>query len=114
MTIAGRKIAIMMESDYYENEILYYQHRFAEEQVDLHFMTRLWGQPELTFIGHENRLPFVCRESFEGMDDTTLDSYDAIIVPSAFVADRLRFSEDISKRAPATTFLQRAFARRHI
>jgi hypothetical protein len=35
---AGRtQIAILIESDYYEPEIFYYQHRFAEEQIDAHF-----------------------------------------------------------------------------
>lgn len=114
MLIEGKKIAILMESDYYENEIFYYQHRFAEEKVDLHFMTRLWGQPSLAFTGHEYKIPFECNESFENMDDATLDSFAAIIVPSAFVSDRLRFSNDIHKRAPATEFIQRAFARKHV
>lgn len=114
MTIAGKKVAILLESDYYENEIFYYQHRFAEEQVELHFLSRLWGQRELTFTGHEFRAPFVCYESFEGMDDATLDSYHAIIVPSGFVADRLRSPDDTHALAPANIFLQRALARKHI
>jgi protease I len=114
MSLQGKKIAILLESDYAEEEIFYYQHRFFEESVDLHFMTRLWGQPALTFYGHENKAPFVCHESFENMDDSTLDSFAAIIVPGGFVSDRLRYSEDINRLAPATEFLKRAFARRHI
>ncbi len=34
----------------------------------------------------------------------------AIIVPSAFVSDRLRYCEDVNTLAPATEFIQRAFA----
>jgi protease I len=48
------------------------------------------------------------------MDDATLDSFAAIIVPGGFVSDRLRYSEDINRLAPATEFLKRAFARKHI
>ncbi len=114
MSLQGKKVAILLESDFAEEEIFYYQHRFLEEGVDLHFMTRLWGQPSLTFYGHENHAPFVCHESFENMDDATLDSFAAIIVPGGFVSDRLRYSEDISRLAPATEFLKRAFARKHI
>lgn len=114
MSIQGKKIAILLESDFAEEEIFYYQHRFLEENVDLHFMTRLWGQPSLTFYGHENHAPFVCHESFENMDDATLDSFAAIIVPGGFVSDRLRYSEDINRLAPATEFLKRAFARKYI
>jgi protease I len=50
-------------------------------------------------------------ESFEGMDDAALDSFAAIIVPAGMVADRLRYTEDISRLPPAVEFLKRAFAR---
>ncbi len=114
MKLGGKKIGVLIESDYYEPEIWYYQHRFPEEGAELHFLTRLWGQPSLTFKGHEYRAPFECHESFENMDDETLRSYAAIIVPAGMVADRLRYTEDISKLPPATEFLKRAFAEKSI
>lgn len=110
MRLDGAKIGILMESDFYEKEIFYYEHRFPEEGAEVHFLTRLWGQPSLTFHGHEYKVPFVCHESFEEMDDATLHSYAAIIVPSAMVSDRLRYTEDIDRLPPATEFLARAFA----
>jgi len=108
------KIGILIESDFYEKEIFYYEHRFAEEGYEVHWLTRLWGQQSLTFFGHEYKVPFECHESFEGMSDAELRSYDAIIVPSAFVSDRLRYTEDLSKLPPATEFLKRAFAEKGI
>ena len=60
------KIAILMESDFYEDEIFYYKHRFPEEGIETHFLTRLWGQDRLTFHGHEYRAPFEVSETFEG------------------------------------------------
>lgn len=110
MRLDGAKIGILMESDFYEKEIFYYEHRFPEEGAEVHFLTRLWGQPSLTFHGHEYKVPFECHESFEEMDDATLHSYAAIIVPSAMVSDRLRYTEDIDRLPPATEFLRRAFA----
>lgn len=110
MALQGKKIGVLIESDFYEREIFYYEHRFAEEGVDLHFLTRLWGQPSLTFTGHDYKVPFECHESFEGIDDATLSSFAAIIVPSGMVSDRLRYTEDVHKIPPATTFLQRVFA----
>ncbi len=86
----------------------------TEEGAELYFLTRLWGQPSLTFKGHEYHVPFECHESFEGIDDEELKSYDAIIVPSAMVSDRLRYTEDINKLPPATDFLQQAFAEKSI
>jgi protease I len=108
--LQGHRIAILIESDFYEKEIFYYQHRFPEEGVELHFLTRLWGSDTQTFTGHEYKIPFVCSESFEGMDDATLRSYSAVIVPSAMVADRLRYTEDVRRLPPATEFISRAFA----
>lgn len=108
--LRGKKIGILIESDFYEREIFYYQLRFPEEGAELHFLTRLWGQPSLTFKGHEYQIPFTCNESFEAMSDAELRSYDAIIVPSAMVSDRLRYTDDVTKLPPACVFLQRAFA----
>ena len=111
MSLQGRKVGILVEGDYYEPEIFYYQRRFAEEGVDLRLLTRLWGQPSLTFLGHEYRAPLEVRESFEAIDDAELATYAAIIVPSGMVSDRLRYTErPMHELPPATAFLQRAFA----
>lgn len=110
MPLTGKKIGILIESDYYEPELWYYKLRFAEEGMDVHFLTRLWGQPRLTFKGHEFQAPFECGESFEGMSDEELRSYAAIIVPSGMVSDRLRYTEDVAKIPPAAEFLRRAMA----
>ena len=110
MSLEGKKVAVLMESDFYENEILYYQFRFPEEGAEVHFMSRLWGQPSITFKGHEHRMPFECDRSFEDLDDEALGEYAAVIVPAGMVADRLRWTEDIGKLPPATAFMQRAFA----
>ena len=109
MTLQGKKIGILIESDFYEHEIWYYRYRFLEEGADLHFMTRLWGQSSLTFKGHEYHAPFECNESFENMSDDELRSFAAIIVPSAGVSDRLRYTDDVTQLPPATAFLKRAF-----
>jgi protease I len=114
MRLEGKKVGVLLESDFYEEEIFYYKHRFPEEGIDLHFLTRLWGQPYLTFKGHEYHVPFECHESFENMDDETLRSFSAIIVPSAIVSDRLRYTDNVQKLSPAVEFVQRAFAEPNI
>ncbi|MFC1408269.1 DJ-1/PfpI family protein [Streptacidiphilus sp. N1-12] len=108
--LSGQRIAVLMESDYYEPEIFYYQHRFAEEGARVEFLTRLWGQDSITFSGHEYRAPFVVDRGFEGLSDEELRGYAALIVPSGMVADRLRYTEDVDQLAPATDLLRRAFA----
>ncbi|HEX4721349.1 MAG TPA: DJ-1/PfpI family protein [Pseudonocardiaceae bacterium] len=108
--LAGAKIAVLIESDYFEPEIFYYQRRFAEEGVELHLMTRLWGNDQITFTGHEWKIPLVVNETFEGISDDELRTFDAVIVPSGMVSDRLRYTEDVTKTPPATEFVRRAFA----
>ncbi|GAA4855705.1 DJ-1/PfpI family protein [Kitasatospora terrestris] len=110
MQLTGQKIAVLMESDFYEPEILYYQRRFAEEGAEVHFLTRLWGNERIVFRGHEHRMPFEVSESFEDMDEYGLKEYAAVIVPSGIVADRLRYTEDVETLPPAAAFLRRAFA----
>jgi protease I len=113
--VEGLKVGILMEGDFNEPEIFYYQRRFAEEGVELHLLTRLWGQPSLTFLGKEFRAPLEVRESFETIEDAELATYSAIIVPSGMVSDRLRYTErPMDELPPATAFLRRAFSMPHI
>jgi protease I len=114
MTLSGKTIAILMESDYYEPEIWYYRSRFREEGMQVRFLTRLWGNDSIEFKGHEHAVPFTCNESFEDMPDDELQALAAVIVPSGMVADRLRYTEDVKKLPPATVFLQRVFAEKRI
>jgi protease I len=110
----SKKIGILLEGDFYENEILYYQLRFPEEEMEVHFLTRLWGQDTLSFRGHEYQIEMTCNESFEELDDASLGEFSAIIIPSGMVADRLRYTEDIAKLPPACEFLKRAFAKQNL
>lgn len=108
------KIGILIESDYYENEIFYYQFRFREAGFEPHFLSRLWGNDSITFQGHEFRAPFYCNESFEALTDKDLDEYAAVIVPAGMVSDRLRYTEDVKKIPPASEFMKKVFARKDI
>src|SRR5579885_2406972 len=112
--LTGARVGILMESDFYEPEIFYYQRRFAEEGAEVRFLTRLWGQRSITFHGHEFRAPFTVSQGIEGIDDAELDGYHAVIVPAGMVADRLRYNEDVDELAPATDLMRRAFARPRI
>jgi len=114
MSLQGKKIGVLIESDFYEPEIWYYMHRFEEEGAEVHFLTRLWGNASIEFKGHEWRVPFTATESFEDIDDAKLDEFAAIIVPSGMVSDRLRYTEDVEKIPPATEFLKRAFAKPNV
>ena len=107
--LAGRKVAILMEADYVEPELWYYQRRFAEEGIEVRLLTRLWGAPYLTFHGHEHQLPTTVDGDLEALDDAALHDLDALIVPAGMVSDRLRYTEDVHQLAPAVRLLRKAF-----
>lgn len=108
--LAGRRVALLMESDFYEPEIFYYERRFAEEGAELLVVSRLWGQDSITFTGHEYRAPYTVVHDLAELDGGALADLDALIVPSGMVADRLRYTEDVAELPPATELLRRAFA----
>ena len=114
MRLQGRRIGILIENGFEAPEIWYYKYRFPEEGAEIHFLSRLWGQPYLEFESEKSRDVLRCDKSFENIDDATLRSYAAIIVPSGMVSDRLRYTKDVGKLPPATEFLKRAFAERNI
>jgi len=114
MKLKGKKIGILMESDFYEPEIFYYQRRFLEEGAEVHLLSRLWGQQTLTFKGHEYQLPIEVSESFEDLDDEKRASFAAIIVPAGMVSDRLRYTDDLSKIPPASALMKSIFENRSI
>ncbi|MFI9271089.1 DJ-1/PfpI family protein [Kitasatospora sp. NPDC052896] len=112
--LIGRRIGILVESDFVEDEISYYRRRFAEEGAEVVLLTRLWGQPSLTFTGHEHRAPLTVTEDLESLDYGELSRYSALVVPSGMVADRLRYSEDVDQPAPAVDLMRRAFRLPHV
>lgn len=108
------RVGIFIESDFFENEIFYYQLRFAEEGIDLQFYSRLWGQDALTFKGHEYGASFYCDNDFQFLSESDVDSFSAFIVPAGMVADRLRYTEDTTRLPPASVFLKKLFEKKHI
>jgi protease I len=107
--LAGRTVAILMESDYVEPELDYYRRRFAEEGARVELLTRLWGQDSITFTGHEHQIPVEVDGDLEQVEDERLRGLDALIVPSGMVSDRLRYAERAGDLAPAVRLLRRAF-----
>lgn len=108
--LAGRTVAVLVETDYVEPEVDYYERRFAEEGARVQLLTRLWGQPALTFTGHEYGAERTVDGDLEAVDDERLRQLDALIVPSGMVSDRLRYAERAGDLAPAVRLLRRAFA----
>ncbi|MGV9252843.1 DJ-1/PfpI family protein [Streptomyces sp. NPDC003697] len=107
--LPGRRVGILVENDFVADEISYYQRRFAEEGAEVVLLTRLWGRPELTFTGADHGPAITVDGDLEELGYGELARLSALIVPSGMVSDRLRYSEDVDKPAPAVELMRRAF-----
>jgi protease I len=125
--LAGKKIAVVVESQYVPGEIRIYQERFAEYGATVVLMSRLWGQPSQRFYSTVE--PGVVDEiewlevttDFENVD---LGEYAAVIVAANYTSVRLRWSEredltaenaaEVARNVPAADFLRRAMENQRI
>lgn len=109
-----KKIGILLENRFIEREVFYYQSFFETEGWKVEYLTRLWGQPRLTFKGLEYQAEITVDHSFENLSDEALAEYAAIIVPAGYVADFLLYTEKPGDVSPAGRFLERVMAKPEI
>src|SRR5271166_3129215 len=114
--LAGRKIAVLLESEYIPEEIEAYGGRFGELGAEVHFLSRLWGNSELTFVSDAVNEPSRIARQFtvsRDVGDVRPEDYDAIIMAANYTSVRLRQfdipagqkpSPALARRAPAVEF----------
>lgn len=112
--LRNRRVGILMESDFVEDEIAFYRMRFAEEGARVDLLTRLWGNESMAFTGHEYRATVTVDGDIESVGYNALSRYSALIVPSGMVSDRLRYSENPNLPSPAVEVIRRAFRLPHL
>ena len=66
MRLKGKKVGVLIESDFYEKEIFYYEHRFPEEGVELHFLSCTLLNAPVARLGQEMR--WVAREELSALE----------------------------------------------
>ncbi|TAJ12807.1 thiamine biosynthesis protein ThiJ [Marinilabiliaceae bacterium JC017] len=94
-SLAGKRIAVLMESEYIPSEIKTYQSEFPKRGAEVHFMSRLWGQPSATFFSDQED-PRMTPETFTvtmDFQDVNLNDYDAVIMAANYTSVRLRYFE---------------------
>jgi protease I len=114
--LSGRKIAVLLESEYIPEEIDAYGERFGELGADVHFLSRLWGNSALTFVSDAVNEPSHIARQFTVSRDLSgvkPEEYDAIIMAANYTSVRLRQfdipvgekpSIELARRAPAVAF----------
>ncbi len=129
--LAGKKIAVLMETEYIPAEISAYEKQFTDLGAEVHVMSRLWGNQSLTFVSdvdaavdndvNKTRARLEIRTVSFDLEKANLDDYAAVIMAANYTSVRLRWfqapedipkdtpiSSDMVRQAPAVRFFARA------
>ncbi len=122
-SLAGKRVALLVETEYIHEEILYYQQQVAALGGELHLLTYLWGETSKTFVNDCDSW----QRPITDMHALTVDrcvtqcsanDYDIVLCAANYVAIRLREippmgslgSPDLVNTAPAVKFFADAMA----
>jgi protease I len=119
--LEGKKIAVLVESEFIPEEIEVYRYDFAAMGAEVHFMSRLWEQASQTFFSDVTEIgqtPQTLEVSID-FQKVALEDYAAVIMAANYTSVRLRYFErpkgqpftaDMVRDAPAVRFFARAMA----
>lgn len=125
--LKGKKIAVLLETEYIADEIAYYQSHFAALGAQVDLMSYLWGEKSKRFvcdIDSPDR-PVKDIHTIEVDIDVTevsVDDYAAVLMAANYCAVRLREippmhslgSCELTRMAPAVQFYGAAMSRPNI
>jgi protease I len=122
VNLAGKKIAVLLETEFIPEEIKAYQTRFPQMGATVHLMSRLWEEESARFVSDIDEVE---DENLEYIDvnidfqDVNLDEYAAVIMAANYTSVRLRYfqppdsyplSPEQTRTAPAVQFFAAAMA----
>lgn len=125
--LTGKKIAVLVESEYIPHEIKCYQERFRELGATVDLMSRLWGQKSATFINDidpssKDKTIYELKVDID-FQNVKLEDYAAVLMAANYCSVRLRYFDlpeqgtvdlEQAKAAPAVKFFAQAMANKSI
>lgn len=113
--LAGKKIAVLVESQYIPSEIEAYRYGFGALGAEVHFMSRLWGNKNIIFVSEMEQAghTLLTLEVSIDFQDVRLEDYAAVIMAANYTSVRLRYFEppqgqpispEMVRSAPAVQF----------
>lgn len=93
LPLAGKKIAVLVESEYIPEEIAAYQTKFPELGATVHLMSRLWGNPSVRFVSDVDAVGKELQYLDVNMDfqHADINEYAAVIMAANYTSVRLRY-----------------------
>jgi protease I len=118
-TLAGKKIVVLVETEFIPEEIEAYQKRFAELGATVHLMSRLWGQESAHFVSDVDAFgkPLQYLDVNIDFQNVDINEYAAVIMSANYTSVRLRYfqppegqpiSPEQVRTAPAVQFFAKA------
>ncbi|MDZ8185031.1 MAG: DJ-1/PfpI family protein [Nostoc sp. ChiSLP02] len=119
-SLGGKKIAVLLESEFIPEEIEAYQKRFSELKATVHLMSRLWDQPSVRFFSDEDtgNTPRTIDVDID-FQNVDVNDYAAVIMSANYTSVRLRYFEPPTgqpisgeqvRTSPAVQFYAKAMA----
>src|SRR5579883_145166 len=119
-SLGGKKIAVLVESEFIPEEIEAYQKRFSQLKATVHLMSRLWNQPSDRFFSDEDtgNTPRTIEVNID-FQNVDVNEYAAVIMSANYTSVRLRYFEpqpgqpvsaEQVRTSPAVQFFAKAMA----
>lgn len=123
--LEGKKVAILVETEFIPEEIAAYRQRFGELGATVDFMSRLWGNKNAQFVSDVDEVGKSLQYIDVNIDFDSVDvhEYAAVIMAANYTSVRLRYFEpppgqqispELTRTAPAVQFFAQAMANRQI
>ena len=93
--LEGKKIAVLVETEFIPEEIEAYQTRFPELGATVHLMSRLWENKSARFVSDVDTVGKSLQYLDVNIDfqDKDINDYAAVIMSACYTSVRLRYFE---------------------
>lgn len=119
LPLVGKKIAVLVETEYIPEEIAAYQTRFPELGATVHLMSRLWRNPSVRFVSDVNEVGKELQylDVYMDFQNADINQYAAVIMAANYTSVRLRYFQppegqainpQQTQTAPAVQFFTKA------
>lgn len=90
--LEGKKIAVLVETEYIPEEVNYYQEFFTEHGAQVDFLTNLWGASERVLVSDVDSVdkPLQSMVVKNDVSDANPNDYAIVLCAANYVACRLR------------------------
>ena len=94
-SLKGKRVALLLETEYIYDEVIYYQEQVERLGGELHFLTYLWGEESKIFVNDCDNWerPITSMHAItvnRCVTQTNVNDYDIVLCAANYVAVRLR------------------------